>query len=242
MAGHRSRCPFLATSAEGCCQPGPSHHGPGKAPSHHLAQAGAASTLACILGFTVSTAAGQAALGVSCPGPGPRRWRYGEYRTSVRGGAMFRPPSVLRWRPVRPRICRTIRWLGGRCSGRVRSRACLSRVPVDTVPFAPRTVFAGADGLNGGVGLGRIPDVKSLHRSGVKLPAPAGATCAPSPKAGAAGPEGQGVRSRPAGCSCHRGRPRRCPCGGVGQRRLKRLVKLRICSMAGGSFLAMPMM
>ena len=94
--------------------------------------------MACILGFTVSTAARQAALGVSMPRARATSMALRRISAfSVRVGAMFRPPSVLMSSRSRPGICRTIRWLARRpmFRPRVRSRACLSRVPVDTAPF-----------------------------------------------------------------------------------------------------------
>ena len=94
--------------------------------------------MACILGFTVSTAARQAALGVSMPRARATSMALRRISAfSVRVGAMFRPPSVLMSSRSRPGSCRTIRWLARRpmFRPRVRSRACLSRVPVDTVPF-----------------------------------------------------------------------------------------------------------
>ena len=91
---------------------GPSTTAPGKAPRSAILHRQAASTVACILGFTVSTAARQAALGVSMPRARATSMALRRISAfSVRVGAMFRPPSVLMSSRSRPGICRTIRWL-----------------------------------------------------------------------------------------------------------------------------------
>ena len=129
--------------------------------------------MACILGFTVSTAARQAAWGVSMPSRATSMALRRISAFSVRVGGDVQAAVGADEQPVQAGDLQNDQVAGQAAdvqAGPARSRACLSRVPVDTVPFM-RIWFSPLrmDSMAASMAWGRIPDVRQLHRSGVQL-------------------------------------------------------------------------